>query len=263
MKFLNIFLCIKFSVLSILTLTPLFYGILNPELRQISNNSELFGEKIYKPDEYFFCQPANGWSSLMFIIPCFTSLRNLKMIKSQYNLEILLFIVCNYLNYIGNLSYHTFCIKNGMYYDSLGMISILSFLISKTFQKTFYKLKKIYKIYMFWIVFCISVIICNPFILYITHAQRIYEFVIPVIIFVELTYANIKEDSLLSNKYGTIACINFFIGYILWDIQRENDPTSLDSWLQLHSLWHMFCTICLVFLSLMYKKQRKNEIIFN
>ncbi len=249
----DLFTVVKYSILSVFTLTPLLAGLLNPQIRNTDTVS-FFGERVYEINEYFFCQPANGWTSLAFIVPSFISLWDVELVFSNHNMMILLFVVCNYMNYLGNLAYHTFCIDDGIHYDGMGMVCVLSFIISKTFTKIFYKCL-VNNYILFWLYFITCFAITNPFILNVSDAERIYRYTIPTIILVEIMYSNIEENKYLPNIYGLLAFLSFIAGYILWEIQQNNDPTGIDSWFQFHALWHLFCSLSLSLVYFMYKIQ--------
>lgn len=249
----DLFTVVKYSILSVFTVAPLVLGLLNPQVRNTDTIS-FFGERVYEISEYFFCQPANGWTSLAFIVPSFISLWDVELVFSNDNFTKFLFVICNYMNYLGNLAYHTFCIDNGINYDGLGMICVLSFFISKTLTKIFYKCL-VNDYILFWLYFIACFIITNPFILNVSDAESIYRYSIPIIVLVEIMYSNIKEDRYIPNIYGFLAFFSFIAGYILWEIQQNNDPTGIDSWLQFHALWHLFCSLSLSLVYYMYKTQ--------
>lgn len=258
---LSIFRRINFQFIFffIFLLGFLLYFCFHPELRNKEMESSFFGEKAYNIEESpYFCQKANGLSSIFYFLPPLYVLliERIRFEWTQRNLEFFIFVLVSFYNGIGNLSFHAFCLPYGLSLDGSGMIYLISFFVSKTFQKLFFNHDRYIWLGIFWFIFCVQILLFDPFLLHIYDISNYYSYVIPLIIFVEQCFANTIEHRKFSNIFGILSLIFFVVGYVFWLIdEKEIVKIGIESLFQFHSLWHIFTSLSILFLFKMYMLQ--------
>ena len=228
-----------------------------------------FCEKLYSFEESpFFCQKANGLSSLSFFLPVIYISFVLKFnFHTEFFLNIF-FIIINIWNTFGNLAYHGFCSEQGQALDGSGFMWILAWISTMSLYRLFEQRLSFlgqFNILLFFI-FTLGFASIGESWAFdsfgATDTGTIITIIsfgiiigIPVIIKAKTMNYDSKLDFIKKNQNILISIFFAANAILVWFLQKHHNICWETSWFQLHAIWHFFMGMSILFIYIHFNRE--------